>query len=125
MTSDEIGNCSLKIDACKMEGCKCRRKVDLDDELVISVARKMSFSRIVAQHSMAWVHNCLEKLPIRLTLNNLGIMAVILAILMPRPFTYMIVYPIFRLVFGTLYPAYASYKAVRTKNVKEYVSSLY
>ncbi|XP_068610400.1 receptor expression-enhancing protein 3 [Brachionichthys hirsutus] len=27
----------------------------------------------------------------------------------------------FRLVFGTLYPAYYSYKAVKTKNVKEYV----
>uniref|UniRef100_A0A6I8QFT3 Receptor expression-enhancing protein n=1 Tax=Xenopus tropicalis TaxID=8364 RepID=A0A6I8QFT3_XENTR len=27
----------------------------------------------------------------------------------------------FRLVFGMLYPAYYSYKAVRTKNVKEYV----
>ncbi|CAF93911.1 unnamed protein product, partial [Tetraodon nigroviridis] len=26
------------------------------------------------------------------------------------------------LVFGTLYPAYYSYKAVKTKNVKEYVS---
>lgn len=26
------------------------------------------------------------------------------------------------LAFGTLYPAYASYKAVKTKNVKEYVS---
>src|SRR6218665_843145 len=25
-------------------------------------------------------------------------------------------------VLGTLYPAYASYKAVKTKNVKEYVS---
>ena len=32
------------------------------------------------------------------------------------------VYNSFRLVFGTLYPAYASYKAVKTKNVKEYVS---
>lgn len=27
-----------------------------------------------------------------------------------------------RLVFGTLFPAYYSYKAVKTKNVKEYVS---
>lgn len=27
-----------------------------------------------------------------------------------------------RLVFGTLYPAYSSYKAVKTKDVKEYVS---
>lgn len=28
---------------------------------------------------------------------------------------------LFRLVFGILYPAYNSYKAIRTKNVKEYV----
>lgn len=36
-------------------------------------------------------------------------------------------YPLFallRLVLGTLYPAYASYKAVSTKNVREYVSIL-
>lgn len=29
---------------------------------------------------------------------------------------------VFRLVFGTLYPAYSSYKAVKSKDVKEYVS---
>lgn len=29
---------------------------------------------------------------------------------------------LFRLVFGMLYPAYASYKAVKTKNIREYVS---
>uniref|UniRef100_A0A3Q3GUR8 Receptor expression-enhancing protein n=1 Tax=Labrus bergylta TaxID=56723 RepID=A0A3Q3GUR8_9LABR len=33
----------------------------------------------------------------------------------------MIKWSIFWLVFGTLYPAYNSYKAVKTKNVKEYV----
>lgn len=35
-----------------------------------------------------------------------------------------IMYIFCRLVFGTLYPAYASYKAVKTKNVKEYVSTV-
>lgn len=34
-----------------------------------------------------------------------------------------IMYIFCRLVFGLLYPAYASYKAVKTKNVKEYVSN--
>lgn len=32
---------------------------------------------------------------------------------------------LFRVVFGTLYPAYSSYKAVKSKDVKEYVSTLF
>uniref|UniRef100_A0A1B0C7S0 Receptor expression-enhancing protein n=1 Tax=Glossina palpalis gambiensis TaxID=67801 RepID=A0A1B0C7S0_9MUSC len=38
-----------------------------------------------------------------------------------RIITKQLIFHVFRLSFGTLYPAYASYKAVRTKNVKEYV----
>lgn len=32
-------------------------------------------------------------------------------------------YSVFRLVFGTLYPAYSSYKAVKSRDLKEYVST--
>lgn len=60
--------------------------------------------------------------PKKMTLGWLRIMAALLVIVVPRYLTYVLLYPIFRLVFGNLYPAYASYKAVRTKNVKEYVS---
>lgn len=93
--------------------------VDVDD---IAIPNARRTTRIIAKKSLIWARDYLEKLPIKLTLGNLGVLAVVLAIMMPRAFTYILVYPIFRLVFGTLYPAYASYKAVRTKNVKEYVS---
>lgn len=36
-----------------------------------------------------------------------------------------LVYTLSRLVLGTLYPAYESYKAVRTKDVTKYVSLSY
>jgi len=52
-----------------------------------------------------------------------GVAACLAAVGLPNVLTKYAIYPGFRLVFGTLYPAYASYKAVRTKDVKEYVSS--
>ncbi|XP_071535080.1 uncharacterized protein [Panulirus ornatus] len=56
---------------------------------------------------------------LRVTLTNLTAVVVVAALVVPNTST--ILYTVFRLVFGTLFPAYYSYKAVKTKNVKEYV----
>jgi hypothetical protein len=93
------------------------------NELLIAMDRRAGIGEISARQALAWCNYWLQNFPVKMTLNNVGLLIVFLTIVLPRSFIYRLVYPIFRLVFGTLYPAYASYKAVRTKNVKEYVSS--
>lgn len=65
----------------------------------------------------------LQRWPLpRLSFNTACICSLIIIFIAPRTCAQSLLFPAFRLFFGTLYPAYASYKAVRTKNVKEYVS---
>ncbi|KAJ8952887.1 hypothetical protein NQ318_006503 [Aromia moschata] len=61
---------------------------------------------------------------LRPSLFHAGVAVAGLGVVCHKAVTYLVLYPLFRLLFGTLYPAYASYKAVRTKNVKEYVRLL-
>lgn len=63
--------------------------------------------------------------PFLASVNGAGLSTLTCAFFMPRFLCQNLLYPIFRLILGTLYPAYASYKAVRNKDVKDYVSNFF
>lgn len=57
----------------------------------------------------------------RMSVMSFGLTSLLAIFLAPRAFTERALYPGFRLIFTTIYPAYRSFKAVRNKNLKEYL----
>lgn len=75
-------------------------------------------------HFLEYVQDGFKSVIQRVTpaLSRFGLLMMAFCVVWHKTLTQLIIYPLFRLLFGTLYPAYASYKAVKTKNVREYVS---
>lgn len=57
----------------------------------------------------------------RMSVVSFGLTSLLAVFICPRNFTERALYPGFRIVFSIIYPAYRSFKAVRNKNLKEYL----
>jgi len=57
----------------------------------------------------------------RMSVMSFGLTSLLAVFICPRSFTERALYPAFRILFAIIYPAYRSFKAVRNKNLKEYL----
>jgi hypothetical protein len=57
----------------------------------------------------------------RMSVMSFGLTSLLAVFLAPRGFTDRVLYPAFKILFTIVYPAYRSFKAVRNKNLKEYL----
>lgn len=57
----------------------------------------------------------------RMSVMSFGLTSLLAIFICPRSFTERALYPGFKILFSVIYPAYRSFKAVRNKNLKEYL----
>lgn len=57
----------------------------------------------------------------RMSVMSFGLTSLLAIFICPRSFTERALYPGFKILFSIIYPAYRSFKAVRNKNLKEYL----
>lgn len=63
-----------------------------------------------------------SKLPFpRMSVMSFGITSLLTIFMCPRGFTERALYPGFRIIFSIIYPAYRSFKAIRNKDIHEYL----
>ncbi|XP_070508236.1 uncharacterized protein [Chironomus tepperi] len=60
----------------------------------------------------------------RMSVMSFGLTSLLAVFIAPRGFTDKVLYPGFKILFTIIYPAYRSFKAVRNKNLKEYLKWL-
>lgn len=60
----------------------------------------------------------------RMSPMSFGLMSLLTIFICPRGMGEKFLYPGFRVIFGIIYPAYSSFKAVRNKSLKEYVNKI-
>jgi hypothetical protein len=60
----------------------------------------------------------------RMSVMSFGLTSLLTVFIAPRSFTDKVLYPGFKILFTIIYPAYRSFKAVRNKNLKEYLKWL-
>lgn len=103
------------------------KKINKSDNITFNGTPKLTTESIKVSHEKLSFNKMpsMGKIVSRLSIFKPLVLVGALVFFCSKTVTYVFIYPVFRLVFGTLYPAYASYKAVKTKNVKEYVSMLY
>lgn len=57
----------------------------------------------------------------RMSVMSFGLSSLLAIFICPRSFTERALYPAFRILFTVIYPAYRSFKAIRNKNMREYL----
>lgn len=73
-------------------------------------------------HRISGFLEMVSKFPFpRMSVMSFGLASLLAIFICPRSFTERALYPGFRMIFSIVYPAYRSFKAVRNKNLKEYL----
>lgn len=76
-------------------------------------------------HKISALLEMISKFPFpRMSVVSFGLTSLLAVFIAPRSFTERVLYPGFKIIFTIIYPAYRSFKAVRNKNLKEYLKWL-